>query len=120
MKLKKTIFLAVGILTIGANSVPALASPQYCAGTLIASWTRKTGDVLIESSWRQNHTQICNIKYEWKGVPVDTCIAWVAKLDAAITMNKRVIIYYTEAPTCDVLPTYGDNPAPYYVMLRAS
>ena len=120
MNLTKSIAVATGILALGTSSFPATAAPTYCAGTLSASWIRKTGDVIIESSWRQNHTQICNIRYEWKGVPVDTCIAWVAKLDAAVTMNKRILIYYTEALSCDTMPTYGDSPAPYYVMLRAS
>ena len=116
----RTVCVAAAILAIGGSAVPATAASQWCTGTLSASWTNKLGDVLVESSWRQSHTQICNIRYEWKGVPADTCIAWVAKLDAAVAMNKRVTIYYGEAPSCNLLPGYEQSPAPYYVMLLAS
>ncbi len=119
MMSRKGVVMTAGMFFLTTSSFPAAAAEQWCTGNLFSSWTNRFGDVLIESSWRNEHNQICNIRYEWKGIPVDTCIAWVAKLDAAVTMNKQIVIYYNEAPSCNSLPTYEKSPSPYYIMLKA-
>lgn len=100
--------------------VPAHAAGQWCTGAVWSSWIDSGGSVLISSSWRTDHTQICSLSSAWKGIPVDVCVGWVAKLDAAATMNKSVTIFYADAPACNALPTYSSTPSPVYVMVLNS
>lgn len=113
--MKRTI--AAFAVFLGAHS-PALAATQYCAGTVLTSWTMADGAVIISSSWRSDHTQICNTKEVWKGITPEVCVNWVAKLDSAVALQRQVTIQYADAPACDALPTYQYSPAPRYVMLR--
>jgi hypothetical protein len=42
----------------------------------------------------------------------------MAKFDAAISLERNVGIYYTDATDCAALPASDASPAPYYVMLH--
>lgn len=104
-------------LSFAVMSTPASAVEQYCTGTVLSSWVNDVGAVLLSSSWRGDHTQVCNIETTWKGIPPNVCVSWVAKIDAALALSKRISIYYRDAPACNLIPYYGEAPAPYYVML---
>lgn len=118
-KLTGTIFGLCSTMLLGLAS-SATAASQWCTGTVLSSWIQSDGNVYINSSWLQNHTQICNLKTDWKGVPADVCVGWVAKLDAAATMNKTVTVFYSDAPACSSLPAYESSPGPRYVMVLNS
>lgn len=117
MRSSRFSFLAACFTLSALLPVSASAAVQSCTGAIWTSWVNEAGDVLISSSWRSDHTQICNLKNEWKGISVDVCIAWTAKLDAAATMNKTATIYYADAPACNALPTYERSLPPVYVMI---
>lgn len=105
------------VAALGLSAQPASAA-MWCGSTVSASWVNYNGDVLILGSWRGTHTQICNLKTEWKGISPDICASWMAKMDAAVSLGRAVTVYYAETMECSALPTYGDSPAPYYVMLQ--
>lgn len=104
-------------LSLAVISSPTTAASQDCTGTVLSSWVNSTGDVFLSSSWRNDHTQVCNVETTWKGIPPNVCVSWVAKLDAALALGKHISIHYPEAPPCNAIPYYGNAPAPYYVML---
>lgn len=110
--------VALGALV--SLSTQVSAAPQACAGTVDASWITSDGMVLIKGSWRNDHTMICSIRNEWKGVSPDVCMSWAAKVDAAVTMGKSVTVYYTDIADCASLPVYTATPGPYYVMVLAA
>ena len=120
-KFKLVNAIALGLaVTAAATSVSANAAVA-CYGTVIKSWTSSDGQVVVDSSWRSDHTTLCNILTPWKGVPPSVCLSWQAKVDAAVSMGRAVTVYIIDAPagtTCATLPTYGDAYAPYYVMLH--
>lgn len=121
MRIVRTILSVFSPAILLVLPQPASAAYQWCTGSVLSSWMRADGSVHISSSWMQgNHTQICNIKTEWKTITPDVCVAWLAKLDAAASMNKTVTIFYWDAPTCDVLPHYEAAPPPAYVMILNS
>lgn len=120
MNIRRSTVLAMGLAALVFLQTPAQAAPQWCTGSVLSSWTNIAGDVLISGSWRGDHTQICNLKQEWKGVTPDICMGWVAKLDAAAALNKSVTIQYNDASSCASLPIYGQTPSPAYVMLNNS
>ncbi|MAO04760.1 MAG: hypothetical protein CL804_09650 [Citromicrobium sp.] len=98
----------------------ASAAPQYCTGTISYSYIDTTGAVYIWGTWRSAYTQVCDINSEWQSVPTDICMAWLARLDAAVALNKSVIIYYADATSCAALPSAGSSIAPGYVLLMNS
>ena len=100
-----------------ALSVPQATLANDCVGTLNISYMTRNGDVLVRGTWRNDITQICNLKTEWKGITPDICAGWKAMLDAAVTLGRTVSIYYSPDVNCATIPYYGDAPSPYYVML---
>jgi hypothetical protein len=98
-----------------AMAQPALAND--CVGTVNSSYLTIDGSVILRGTWRNDFTQICNLKTEWKGVTPDVCAGWKAMIDAALTLGRTVSLYYSPDVTCAQIPYYGGSPAPYYVML---
>lgn len=115
--MNKKFALATLAITALGFSHPANAT-VWCSGTISASWVNDGGAVLILGSWRGDHTQICNIKVEWRGITPDVCAAWMAKVDAAVALGRAVTLLYPNESGCGSLPTYSDTPAPSYVMLN--
>ena len=99
-----------------AYIVQASAAPQWCQGTVSNLWVSATGVVFVAPAARSDYVQICNINADMGGVPPTTCLIWFAMLKSAVQRQSSVIIYYSDAPACNVLPTYQSAPIPYYVM----
>lgn len=104
------IFLAV--FGVGAGGV----TPQYCTGTVGHLWIDNYGTVLVRPSYRGDHTRICNLNEAIGSVSTINCRAWFAMLTSAVMRQSDVIIYYDDAPACNVLPVYWSTPIPGYVM----
>lgn len=106
-------------LTAGAflltHAVPALAF--QCAGTLTNVYLNDQGDVIILASYAPSYTQICNIKTDWKGISKDICWGWFSQANNAVVESRQFRVSYATSGACNTLPTYGNSPAPYYVML---
>jgi len=112
------------IAYLGLALTPLLCpAPAYadgpCSGTVLNSYVTGYGAAIIRGSWGGGYTQICSITSIWKGVSPDVCALWVAKIDSAISTGHTVTLYYYGSTTCSTIPTYGDSPAPYYVMLNS-
>lgn len=114
--MQKNLIVALAILS-SILSQPAAAN-AYCTGTISTSWVSSNGNVYILGSWRGDHTMICSIKAEWNGITPDVCAAWMAEVDAAISLSRSVTLEYVGLVSCDALPAYEAAPAPNYVMLR--
>ena len=63
------------------------------------------------------HVQICNINQNHGQITPQTCAGWLTFLRNAVTNQEATIIYYSDAPACQVMPTYGSAPIPGYIML---
>lgn len=114
--LMKRILLGTLIAIVMAS--PAAAFPRWCDGTPGNFYIRTDGAAIYQASWRGgDYVQVCNVRVEWKGVPTDVCLTWVAKIDAAVALGKNIRIKYDDAPPCDQVPTNGAAPGPNYVML---
>ena len=110
--------LALSMAAIAALGISQPASAEaWCNGTVSASWVDVNGNFFIAGSWRGTHTQMCNVKTECKGVTPDVCATWMAKLDAAVSLGRSVVVNYPVVTDCATLPTYSAAPSPTYVML---
>ena len=110
---------ALAVAAIAALSVAQPASADvYCGGTISHSWVDINGNVFVWGSWRQAHTQICNLTTAWKEVAPEICAAWLAKADAAVSLGRQVLLSYPTESSCAALPQYGSTPAPAYLMLN--
>lgn len=112
--MKKRAALALALTTL---ALPQPAVANDCVGTVNSSYMIYNGAVIIRGTWRNDYTQICNLKTEWKGVTPDVCAGWKAMLDAALSLGRTVSIYYSPDVNCAQIPYYGDAPSPYYVMM---
>ena len=112
----KRIILAIAAIAALGFAQPA-AAVIVCQGTLSHSWMESDGDVYIRGSWRGDHTQMCNLKTEWKGITPDICAGWMAKADAAVSLGRTVLVYYPNETSCTTMPTYSATSAPEYVAL---
>lgn len=70
----KGVVYGIYLIVLSTVSTSAGAAPPWCSGTVLSSWTQADGNVYISSTWRQDQTQICNLKTDWKGVPADVCV----------------------------------------------
>lgn len=105
--------------TLSFANVSTAYAAIYCLGVPSGVYTQNDGSVVIQGPWRNDWTQICNIKTTWKNVDPVICLGWFSEVANAVTQQKPVTIYYSEAGmACETIPTYWSSPAPYYVMLR--
>jgi hypothetical protein len=111
------IFWAINLLALSllsnANGAP------WCRGKISHTYQTSGGDVYILGDWASNHTQICRITSVWKGVPIDVCKSWASIAVAAKLSQADVTVFYEAGniTDCKQIPTYGNAPAPGYLML---
>jgi hypothetical protein len=107
------------VIALIASLLPvAQAAPLWCDGQPTQLWVAVNGTVTFSPSYRGDHTSICSLNSEWQSVPTQTCWSWFAILSTAIANGRSVRVYYDVPYTCSTLPTYGNSPAPSYVMLQ--
>ncbi len=117
----KKAFVAAGVVCIGLlGSSAALADPQWCTWKVSAVWTNDGGSVLAYFKERGDHVAVCSLKGEFKGIPKETCKVWNQYLSVAVLTGKSVTVQYNNAPVCNLIPNYGNAPAPAYIMLLGS
>lgn len=90
----------------------------FCSGTISKSTVYASGAVTVIASWRNATTQVCNLKIEWKNITPDVCAAWLARIDAAVTLQRPVTFYYSEDLDCGTMATYVGSPPPDYIQLQ--
>ena len=101
-----------------------LASAQasafhFCEGKVKTVWTEGGGNVYIVGSWRNDHTQICNLTSTWNGVRPEVCKAWLSTAQLAYSEKSDVTVRYTDSDikSCSTIPVYEAAPVPNYIML---
>jgi hypothetical protein len=94
------------------------AAPQACAGTMSNLWVAADGSVYVLPSWRGDYIRLCNTDVNLGAVTPATCMTWISLVRSAVQRQAQTIIYFAEAPVCNLIPTYYNSPAVYYVMLN--
>ena len=112
--------LAYGIFTgvLLMTSSAIHAKTQWCTGTIVNLWIDRHGSIFIYGTWRNGHTQICNLNKSWKGVSSGTCKSWQALTQQAHATQKNVTVQYYNLSSCKAIDTYGGALPPHYVMLK--
>lgn len=111
--MKKTILS----IFLSALSFSAIADKQWCKGTITNVYLTSNGELVIRGDWRHQHTTLCGLESEWKGVSTEACKGWLSLSMAAKVSNANVIVYYEDVNSCADIPAYGAAPSPGYVML---
>ena len=84
-----------------------------CSGTLSGVLMYANGNVMIQGTWRNDWTTICNTQTDWGGIDTSACVAWYGAAVKTSQSHITVGIYYNgDAYTCANLPTYGSTPPP--------
>ncbi len=110
----KKLFLVLVMLFF---SVTVNAAQQWCTGTISHTYLTSTGELVIRGTWRNQHTMVCSLESEWKGVSTETCKGWLSLAVAAKISEANVIVYYSDVPSCTEIAAYGSAPNPGYIML---
>lgn len=105
-----------GVLLMASSAI--YAKTQWCTGSITYLWVDKNGSIFIHGTWRNEHTQICNLNKAWKAVSPSTCKSWQALTQQAHATQKKVIVQYLNLSSCKAISTYAGAPSPNYVMLR--
>ncbi|MEP4656419.1 hypothetical protein [Parasphingorhabdus sp.] len=116
MKKVKAFQLTAAVI-ISTQSVSAFANSS-CYGTVSDGHLRADGSVMINPIYYPSYTQICNVKADWKDVSKDVCWGWFSQVNTAVVEARHIRVYSLTSLACDALGTYGNAPAPYYVMLN--
>lgn len=99
-------------------SVEAFAGQQWCSGTINHTYLDHGGTLYINGSWRDQHTAVCNVNMERYGVSQDTCKGWLSVAMAAKLSKTKVVVHYSDVPSCGEIPQYGAAPKPSYFAER--
>ena len=92
-----------------------------CSGTLGGVILYADGSVMIDASWRNDWTMICNTQNGIGGVDTPTCLAWYGAAVKSSQGHVSVGTYYSgDTYTCANLPTYHNTPPPVYFLTAAS
>jgi len=105
--------IAAGSLLVAANANADI----WCSGKLAGVYINASGDVIINASWRNDWTRICNLNAAAPGTV--TCSLWASFATTAWQGNRNVRVMYSGGPTsCSAIPSYNGAPIPDYVMLE--
>jgi hypothetical protein len=119
MDVKRKIVITFGAALISLSAaLPSTAhAAAYCSGLIYEAITYDSGDVMILPAWRADWTVVCNLNTTRSGVSAQTCFAWFAQIQAAVTQKKNLGIYYgtIEQAQCNTMATYINAPVPLYV-----
>lgn len=109
--------MAVGAVLAGLTC-GAQSAQQWCSGTLSYLFVDTSGAVYVNNSWRGDYVILCNVNGTWAGIPTTTCLAWLSLARNALQRASYVTFYYSDAPACNAMPTYGSAPVPSYIMMN--
>ncbi|MDR6985123.1 hypothetical protein J2X32_003780 [Rheinheimera pacifica] len=89
----------------------------WCSGKIKGVYITSGGDVVINGSWRNNWTRICNLNAG--DVNTVTCSMWASYAATATKENIDVTLNYNNGvSSCSAIDTYENAPTPYYLMLN--
>ncbi len=99
-------------------STSVFAAPQWCTGTITTLYQDAGGQLVVNGTWRGDHTVICNVLAERDGIKTEVCKNWLSMAMTAYVTGKEVIVHYSDEDSCAALPKYTASPSPIYVMLK--
>lgn len=108
--MKQLIVMAVMLLAASTSHATI-----WCDGAVKKAWINANGNVYVNMTYCNAHTQICNVDSIWKGVPPSVCKEWYKTVMTVKVTEESLLLQYNDY-TCATLPVYGDTPAPNYVM----
>lgn len=108
----------IALMVFALSSQSLLAAPVWCRGKLEGAYVASDGWLVINGSWRNEWTGLCNMKTSVGGVDVAMCAIWAAYTAKAVESQQPVQLMYNAGPECAKLPTYANSPIPYYVLLQ--
>ena len=98
----------------------AMAQNLTCYGFLTHVWVDNSNQLYIAASYRGDHTMICDLDNDWKGITPSVCESWLAIIQSVVSDDRYsfVTVRYIDSPysDCSELPLYSESPAPLYVM----
>jgi hypothetical protein len=107
---------AVVVCNIAGNPLTSHAT-VWCTGNITRVYVASDGSIIINPSYNGSWAQICNVGQSWKGIDPMTCAYWFSIAKTAVSQNSQVILMYGDIDSCSTIPTYGEAPAPTYLML---
>jgi hypothetical protein len=108
----------IGMLILGFLFCSAAnAEPQWCNGLIKHSYLQNDGNLFIYGDWRGQHTRVCNINNDSTGISVETCKGWLSMVLAAKISQTKVVVHYSDVPSCAEIPQYQLAPFPAYIMV---
>lgn len=117
IKMRKIVLL-VFICVSFAMAAPASAD-VWCTGKVDDLYIVNNGLLIISTTYRNDYTAICNVSSVWNEVPTSMCKSWQAILQTAQVTNRDITLAYdASVQSCSTIPTYGNSPAPIYVMIK--
>ena len=102
-------------------SQQAMAQNLTCYGFLSHVWVDDSNQLYIAASYRGDHTMICDLDNDWKGITPAVCENWFDIARSILALDRYtsfVTVRYLDTPyaNCSELPLYSESPAPLYVM----
>lgn len=112
--------LSLSLLVLCCLAWQPASAALFCEGTVKSYYVADNSAVLIHGSWTITWTQVCNVKVAWKGIDSELCKIWFSAILAAYHAKTTFVVRYDDPSVtdCAALPTYGNTPAPEYVMGR--
>jgi hypothetical protein len=112
--------LAAVLLLSLLGMAPSSHANIWCNGTITGVLTDNAGNVMAYTTFRNDWLQVCNIRAAWKGVAVEVCKAWIAKLTTLRVTQEPATVFYTDyadGSSCLAIPNYGGAAAPNYIAI---
>ena len=114
--------LGLTILASLSFAAAPVQAAQYCVGKITNVLMYADGRVLIVGTWRGDYTTICSTQGNFGNIATEVCLSWYGAALKARADNTNVTIYYPNdgGHTCADLLTYGNSPAPEYLLLYST
>lgn len=113
----RTLVVCTGVMCSGLTNATA---NYWCSGQLNGVYITKDGDVIINGTYRNDWTRVCNLNNPEVGVTTVVCSLWASYAATALKDKLHVRLMYTAVnfDGCSNIPTYSDSPIPSYLMLE--
>ncbi|RZM84080.1 hypothetical protein C3B51_05370 [Pseudoalteromonas rubra] len=106
-------------LLVAFASANVMAKNIWCNGKVTNIYIDASNNVIINGTWRNHYTRICNTE-DSSEVSIVTCSLWVSLATTSLTDDLQVTLMYDDqggTMTCANIPTYTGAPRPQYLML---
>lgn len=110
-----SLLAAIALVSLATHSYAS----QWCTGQVQSVLVGYGGNVEVLATFRSDWLMVCSLGGTWKGVPADTCKAWLGVLTTLRVSHDNVLVAYFDDTPCSSIASYESAPAPAYVALAA-